>query len=319
MLPAWTVVEPLPIEELLADYQAAEVATGIDWYWLAAIHLQETRMGRIIGTSSAGAVGPMQFLPSTWAQCCHGDPTVTGDAIIGAATYLMDNGGRADMQGALHAYNPSDTYVATVTAFAENLRDNPKLYAAYHAVAGLLQHRRRAPSACPSGTAQRNPSTPRPTLPAIPKTPAEYGGRMADLLEISSRIIDSGVVDQPVNRVTQRAQRARRRPGDRGELQPLRRLRQWRRVGLLRCIGGAHRRRQYVAALRGWRPDRVGHLVYTHGHADHVGGSTLLRRAMRTDRRRPPQRGQHGSIGTTSRTTGTSSSTPASSAAYRVS
>ena len=35
-----------------------------------------------------------------------------------------------------------------------------------------------------------------------------------------------------------------------------------------------------VAALKGWRADRISHLVYTHGHADHVGGSTLLRRAI---------------------------------------
>ena len=52
-LPAWTIVEPLPPDELLGDYHDAEAATGIAWYWLAAIHLQETRMGRIIGTSSA--------------------------------------------------------------------------------------------------------------------------------------------------------------------------------------------------------------------------------------------------------------------------
>ena len=131
-LPAWTVVEPLPAAELLDEYRAAEVATGIAWYWLAAIHLQETRMGRIIGTSSAGAVGPMQFLPSTWARCCTGDPTIPRQAILGAGAYLAQSGGPADMQAALHEYNPSDTYVATVTAFAENMRDNPNLYAAYH-------------------------------------------------------------------------------------------------------------------------------------------------------------------------------------------
>jgi hypothetical protein len=130
-LPAWTIVEPLPVDELLGDYDAAQAATGIAWYWLAAIHLQETRMGRIIGTSSAGAVGPMQFLPETWAQCCSGDPTVTRDAILGAATYLSQSGGPTDMQAALHVYNPSDTYVATVTAFAENLRDNSLLFGAY--------------------------------------------------------------------------------------------------------------------------------------------------------------------------------------------
>jgi hypothetical protein len=131
-LPAWTIVDPAPTDELLADYRAAEAATGIAWYWLAAIHLQETRMGRIIGVSSAGAVGPMQFLPETWARCCTGDPTVTSDAIIGAADYLAQSGGPGDMAAALHVYNPNDSYVATVTAFAENLRDDPQLYAAYH-------------------------------------------------------------------------------------------------------------------------------------------------------------------------------------------
>ncbi len=131
-LPAWRIVEPLTVDELLGDYHAAETATGIPWYWLAAIHLQETRMGRIIGTSSAGAVGPMQFLPDTWSRCCRGDPTVARDAIIGAAVYLAQEGGPGDMQAALHAYNPSDTYVATVTAFAENMRDNPLLFNAYH-------------------------------------------------------------------------------------------------------------------------------------------------------------------------------------------
>jgi hypothetical protein len=130
-LPAWAVVEPLPADELLTDYRDAEAATGIAWYWLAAIHLQETRMGRIIGSSSAGAVGPMQFLPDTWARCCTGDPTVPRDAIVGAATYLYQSGGIADMQVALHEYNPNDSYVATVTAFAENMRDNPQLYNAY--------------------------------------------------------------------------------------------------------------------------------------------------------------------------------------------
>ncbi|HEY0521007.1 MAG TPA: lytic transglycosylase domain-containing protein [Ilumatobacteraceae bacterium] len=130
-LPAWTIVEPLAPDELRGYYAEAEATTGVAWYWLAAIHLQETRMGRIIGVSSAGAVGPMQFLPATWAGCCVGDPSIPHDAIIGAATYLAQSGGPADMTIALHQYNPNDSYVATVTAFAENMRDNPKLYDAY--------------------------------------------------------------------------------------------------------------------------------------------------------------------------------------------
>ena len=132
-LPAWTIVDPLPKDELLGYYRDAEAATGIPWYWLAAIHFQETRMGRITGTSSAGAVGPMQFLPETWERCCKGDPLTPRDAIIGAATYLSQSGGPADMPAALHAYNPNDSYVATVTAFADNMRDKPELFAAYRA------------------------------------------------------------------------------------------------------------------------------------------------------------------------------------------
>ncbi len=132
-LPAWTIVEPEPSDTLLAHYAEAEAITGIPWYWLAAIHLQETRMGRIQGVSSAGAVGPMQFLPSTWAECCTGDPLGTRDAIIGAATYLAQSGGPVDMSAAVRQYNPNDGYVAVVTAYAENLRDLPELYRGYHA------------------------------------------------------------------------------------------------------------------------------------------------------------------------------------------
>jgi membrane-bound lytic murein transglycosylase B len=105
----------------------------VPWYWLAAIHLQETRMGRIVGVSSAGAVGPMQFLPTTWAECCTGDPMVASDAILGAATYLVQGGAPDDMAAALYHYNPNEGYVAVVTGYAENMRDAPALYRGYHA------------------------------------------------------------------------------------------------------------------------------------------------------------------------------------------
>ena len=132
-LPAWTIRAPESIEVLRTHYDDAEQLTGVPWYWLAAIHLQETRMGRIDGVSTAGAVGPMQFLPTTWADCCSGDPTVERDAIIGAATYLAQSGAPADMQAAVFQYNPNDGYVAVVTAYAETMRDQPAMYAGYHA------------------------------------------------------------------------------------------------------------------------------------------------------------------------------------------
>lgn len=132
VLPAWTIVDPLPAEELLGYYREAEALTGVRWEYLAAIHFQETRMGRLVGVSSAGAIGPMQFLPTTWAECCVGDPTVARDAIIGAATYLVDRGAPADMRAALYGYNPNDGYVGAVTAYAENLMADERAYLGYH-------------------------------------------------------------------------------------------------------------------------------------------------------------------------------------------
>lgn len=132
-LPAWRIIEPLPAGKLRGLYRKAERRFGVDWEYLAAINLVETRMGRIEGLSTAGATGPMQFLPSTWAECCEGDPTVDEDAILGAAVYLTIRGGPDDMSGALRGYNNSARYVNAVTAYAEVLQDDPAAYAGYHA------------------------------------------------------------------------------------------------------------------------------------------------------------------------------------------
>jgi membrane-bound lytic murein transglycosylase B len=132
-LPAWRIKAPLPPAELLGYYRAAEAATGIGWQYLAAINLVETRMGRIEGLSTAGATGPMQFLPSTWAECCEGDPTLDRDAILGAATYLVQRGGPANMDQALRGYNNSEYYVRAVSAYAEVLEAEPEAFHGYHA------------------------------------------------------------------------------------------------------------------------------------------------------------------------------------------
>lgn len=131
-LPAWTIAEPLPAATLIAWYREAEAATGVPWSLLAAINLAETRMGRIVGVSSAGAVGPMQFLPSTWEECCVGDPTDTHDAIIGAATYLAWNGAPGDLAKAVRRYNPNDAYIASVLAYAANMAADERAYLGYH-------------------------------------------------------------------------------------------------------------------------------------------------------------------------------------------
>jgi len=133
-LPAWRIITPEPAADLLTHYRAAEDATGIEWEYLAAINLTETRMGRIIGDSTAGAQGPMQFLPTTWAEpgIGEGDIYDPADAIAAAARYLVRRGGPDDMAAALYGYNNSDSYVQAIEQYARVLRDDPQAYDGFH-------------------------------------------------------------------------------------------------------------------------------------------------------------------------------------------
>jgi membrane-bound lytic murein transglycosylase B len=132
-LPAWTIVEPAPADELKRYYQEGQTRFGVPWEYLAAVHLVETKMGRLRGTSTAGARGPMQFLPSTWAAYGGGgDIESNHDAIIGAARYLAANGGgRGDLHNALYRYNPTERYVRAVTRYAERMRADSAAYRGY--------------------------------------------------------------------------------------------------------------------------------------------------------------------------------------------
>ena len=130
--PPWQVGPPLAASDLLSFYREAEAATGVSWAYLAAIHFVETNMGRIHSPSTAGAVGPMQFLPATWAAYGHGDIHNDHDAIQAAARYLKANGAPAAMDRALFRYNPSQHYVRAVTAYAQVLLADERAYTGYY-------------------------------------------------------------------------------------------------------------------------------------------------------------------------------------------
>ena len=132
-LPPWRIVAPAPAEELLGYYRDAERQVGVPWQYLAAIHLVETRMGRIRGTSSAGAQGPMQFMPATWQQYgAGGDINSNRDAILAAARLLKRNGAPENMANALFNYNRSQRYVRAVTAYAEQMRSHERAFHGYY-------------------------------------------------------------------------------------------------------------------------------------------------------------------------------------------
>ena len=112
---------------LLPIYQACGTQYGIPWQVLASINRIETHFGQLAGvTSTAGAIGWMQFLPSTWEAYgvdANGDgrkdPYNPVDAICGAARYLRAAGGETDLRRAIFAYNHADWYVDEVLLYAE--------------------------------------------------------------------------------------------------------------------------------------------------------------------------------------------------------
>ena len=132
VVPDWRIEAPEPLDALVAHYREAESASGIPWAYLAAIHLVETRLGRIRGTSSAGAQGPMQFIPETWARFGQGDVNSNRDAILAAGRYLDSAGGPEDMDRALYAYNNSLHYVQAVQSYAALLTADERVFRGYY-------------------------------------------------------------------------------------------------------------------------------------------------------------------------------------------
>jgi membrane-bound lytic murein transglycosylase B len=114
-----------PTSDLARFYKESANHYQIDWTYLAAINFIESDFGRVNGPSSAGAVGPMQFMPATWDAYGDGDVNNPRDAINAAARYLFLSGARRNMDTAIFAYNHDSDYVAAVDYYADVIRANP--------------------------------------------------------------------------------------------------------------------------------------------------------------------------------------------------
>lgn len=132
-IPVWRIVAPAPADELMAYYREAEAASGVGWNYLAAINLIETRLGSVVGPSSAGAQGPMQFLPSTFAAYGDGgDIYSPRDSILAAGRYLAANGFADNRDQAIYQYNHANQYVRAVNDYAAVLAVDPAAFTGFY-------------------------------------------------------------------------------------------------------------------------------------------------------------------------------------------
>jgi hypothetical protein len=189
---------------LLPIYKAAAVQYGVPWQILAAVNEIETNYGADQSVSSAGAVGWMQFMPSTWLQygvdalnAGYADPYSPVDAIFAAARYLRAAGAATDLHGAILAYNHSEEYVSSVLLRAKLISTYPKAVIA--ALTGLVDGRLpvtgkqlawspaaavKLPSSSATANAAAVPShTPSP--PASSAAPAAVAGVQAPTTALS--------------------------------------------------------------------------------------------------------------------------------------
>jgi soluble lytic murein transglycosylase-like protein len=124
---------PLPAGALLSYYRQAQRRFGVGWHVLAAVNFVESAFGRMRSPSSAGALGPMQFMPLTWsAYGLGGNVFKPRDAIMGAANYLRASGAPRDYWGALYAYNHSASYVEAVLCYAAQMKRDIRSFYAYY-------------------------------------------------------------------------------------------------------------------------------------------------------------------------------------------
>jgi membrane-bound lytic murein transglycosylase B len=118
---------------LRAYYLEAQRRFRVGWRVLAAVNYVESAFNKLRNASTAGAQGPMQFIPATWrAYGLGGDVHDPHDAIVGAANYLHANGAPRDYRRALYHYNPSGAYVDAVLRYARRMKADPDMFYVFH-------------------------------------------------------------------------------------------------------------------------------------------------------------------------------------------
>jgi soluble lytic murein transglycosylase-like protein len=133
-LPRVRIASAAPAADLRRHYAEAQRRFGVHWSVLASINFVESAFGRVRSASEAGARGPMQFLPATWRLYgMGGDIDKPRDAILAAANYLRRSGAPDDLDRALFAYNPSQSYVRAIRRFAKRMRIDEHAFLSYYA------------------------------------------------------------------------------------------------------------------------------------------------------------------------------------------
>jgi hypothetical protein len=122
-----------PADRLRGYYLEAQRRFGVGWNVLAAVNYVESAFNKLRNASSAGAQGPMQFIPATWkAYGLGGNVHNPHDAILGAANYLHANGAPRNYRRALYRYNPSWLYVDAVLRDAARIRADRRAYYVFY-------------------------------------------------------------------------------------------------------------------------------------------------------------------------------------------